>query len=86
MSPRETSVKRGSRSALNYDGGAGGRRVTEPTGFLRDYWTGRYHGFIKAPTATDPKLLGVTRRVGQQFGALPYKGPGRPDDRLLEAE
>jgi hypothetical protein len=79
ISPRETSVTRGSRSAIVYDGGVGGRRVMEPTGFLRDYWMGRYHGFIKAPETTDPKLLSVKRRKGKQFGAKPYDGPPRPD-------
>jgi len=82
MSPRETSVKRGSRNALPYDGGVNGRRVMEPTGFLRDYWMGRYHGFIEAPTATDANLLTVERRPGIQLGAKPYEGPGRPDDLL----
>ena len=86
MSPRETSVKRGSRNALPYDGGRNGRLVTEPTGFLRDYWMGRYHGFIEAPAVTDPELLSVNPRAGQQFGARPYEGPGRPDDRLLDAK
>lgn len=82
MSPRETSVKRGSQNALPYDGGAGGRRVVEPTGFLNDYWMGRYHGIIKAPETTDPKLLGVARRPRRSFGAPPYKGPDRPGDLL----
>jgi hypothetical protein len=79
MSPRETAVKRGSRNALNYDGGAGSRRVMEPTGFLRDYWMGRYHGFIKAPTTTEKDLISVEPRRGEQFGAAPYEGPPRPE-------
>ena len=78
MSPRETAVKRGSRNALHYDGGANGRVVVEPTGFLRDYWMGRYHGFIKAPTVSNPELISVKPRPGEQFGARPYDGPGRP--------
>ncbi len=78
MSPRETGVKRGSRNALPYDGGANGRIVVEPTGFLRDYWMGRYHGFIKAPTVSDPELISVKPRPGEQFGARPYNGPERP--------
>jgi hypothetical protein len=50
----------------------------EPVGFLRDYWMGRYHGFIKAPTATDEDLIDVKPR-GKHFGAEPYDGPGRPE-------
>ena len=79
ISPRESSVKRGSRRSLNYDGGAGGRRVMEPTGFLRDYWMGRYHGFIEAPKTSDPNLISVKPRTGKIFGAAPYDGLDRPD-------
>ncbi|MBC8183734.1 hypothetical protein H8E88_21790 [candidate division KSB1 bacterium] len=78
ISPRESSVKRGSRSAIVYDGGVGDRRVMEPTGFLRDYWMGRYHGFIKAPTTKNSNLISVEPR-GLQFGAEPYDGPARPE-------
>lgn len=78
ISPRESAVMRGSRRAINLDGGVGGRRVMEPVGFLRDYWMGRYHGFIEAPTTTDKSLLTVEPR-NQQFGAAPYEGPGRPE-------
>ena len=77
ISPRELSVTRGSRRAIGLDGGAGGRRVMEPVGFLRDYWMGRYHGFIEAPTVSDLSLLSVQPR-GKNFGAAPYDGPGRP--------
>jgi hypothetical protein len=58
----------------------------EPTGFLRDYWMGRYHGFIEAPTTDDPALLTVESRPGVQRGAAPYDGPGRPDDLLSVTE
>ncbi|MCG8306139.1 MAG: hypothetical protein MI975_02030 [Cytophagales bacterium] len=78
ISPRALSVLRGSRRAINLDGGVGGRRVMEPVGFLRDYWMGRYHGFIDAPTTADPDLLTVKPR-GRNFGAAPYDGPGRPE-------
>ncbi len=78
LSPRETSVSRGSRNGYGYDGGVGGRRVMEPSGFLRDYWMGRYHGFIQAPTTDDKDLLSVKPRKGQKFGAAPYKGEPRP--------
>lgn len=78
ISPRESSVMRGSRRAIQLDGGAGGRRVMEPTGFLRDYWMGRYYGFIEAPTISDSELLEV-KPTGKQYGAAPYGGPGRPE-------
>ena len=78
ISPRETSVKRGSRNALGYDGGVNGRRVMEPTGFLRDYWLGRYHGIIEAPSTSEKDLISVNRRDKEEFGAKPYDGPGRP--------
>jgi hypothetical protein len=84
MSPRETSVKRGSRNALRYDGNAGGRRVNEPTGFLRDYWMGRYHGFIQAPSVDDADLISVPSRPGEQLGAKPYDGPERPKIKLAK--
>ena len=78
LSPREISVKRGSRNATVLDGGVSGNRVMEPTGFLRDYWMARYHGFIEAPTTNDSELISVKKRTGQQFGAEPYNGPDRP--------
>jgi hypothetical protein len=79
ISPRETCVKRGSRSSLVYDGGANGRRVMEPTGFLRDYWMGRYHGIIEAPTVTETDLLTVTKsKKASDTGAKPYNGQERP--------
>jgi len=79
ISPRETCVKRASRSAIVLDGGSGGRVVMEPTGFLRDYWMGRYHGFIQAPETSDPKLTSVERNRNKSFGAAPYNGPSRPE-------
>ncbi len=77
ISPRESIVMRGSRPATVLDGG-NGVLVFEPTGFLRDYWMGRYYGFIEAPLTKEPSLLKVEPR-NMQFGAEPYKGPGRPD-------
>ena len=79
LSPRETEGGRGARSALQYDGGSGGRSVTEPVCWLQDYWMGRYHGFIEAPTTKDRDLLTVPRRPGQPFGDEPYNGPPRPE-------
>ena len=78
LSPRETCVKRGTRSAFDLDGGAGGRRVMEPTGFLRDYWLGRYHGMIEAPGTREESLIRVTPAGKAQPGAKPYDGPARP--------
>ena len=78
VSPRESVVKRGSRSMIQYDNPNGGWRVIEPTGYLCDYWMGRYHGLIEAPTVTDPELISVKSRKGVRPGAEPYKGPGRP--------
>jgi len=79
LSPREMSVMKGSRNAYSYDGGAGGRVVTEPADFLRDYWMGRYYGFILAPVTQDPELTAVKPRTGQKFGAAPYDGEPRPE-------
>jgi hypothetical protein len=79
ISPREMSVKRGSRNAQRYDGGVSGQRVMEPTGFLRDYWMARYHGFIKAPSTPKSELISVSPRSGKRFGAAPYKGSPRPE-------
>jgi hypothetical protein len=79
ISPREMSVTRSSRSAIALDGGRNGNRVMEPTGFLRDYWKGRYHGFIEAPETTDPALISVEKNRGKQFGAAPFAGPERPE-------
>ncbi|HSO88096.1 MAG TPA: hypothetical protein VLQ91_16210, partial [Draconibacterium sp.] len=79
LSPRETCVARGSGNATVLDGGANARRVMEPTSFLRDYWMGRYFGFISAPETKDPKLTKVEPRTGQKFGAEPYNGPARPE-------
>ena len=77
ISPRELAVSRGSRRAIVYDGGVNGRRIMEPTGFLRDYWLARYHGMIKAPSTTNKELLTV-EPTGKLFGAKPYDGPDRP--------
>jgi len=79
ISPRESFVTGGSRYAMNYDGGSMGSVVREPTGFLRDYWMGRYHGFIKAPTTKDSKSLRVSPNSDKKLGAEPYNGLKRPE-------
>ncbi|MBI4559423.1 MAG: hypothetical protein HY706_17690 [Candidatus Hydrogenedentes bacterium] len=78
MSPRETDAKSGSMSTLGYDGGGGGHSVTDPSGWLEAYWMGRYHGFIQAPTVTDPALTTVEPSSSQKMGAIPFDGPARP--------
>ncbi len=78
ISPREATVKRASRSAIKLDGGAAGNSVMEPTGFLRDYWMARYHGFILAPETADPGLLSVKKEENVNLGAEPYNGPEMP--------
>ncbi len=78
ISPRETMVMTGSRNATVLDGGAGGNVVKEPTGFLRDYWMGRYHGFILAPSANKSELISVPAGKTEQQGAKPYDGPPAP--------
>jgi hypothetical protein len=72
FSPRESS------GGTNMDGGAGGRAVSQPTEFIRDYWMARYYGFIQAPSVTDPELISVKPSVNKNLGAKPYNGPGRP--------
>jgi len=66
ISPRESDAKMGSRSALEYDGGEGGRGVTPPIGWLEDYWMGRYYGFISAP-ATHESILASSARRGSDL-------------------
>lgn len=72
FSPRESS------SPTVLDGGGNGNVVKEPTAFLRDFWMGRYYGFIQPPTTNNPELNSVNKRTGQRFGAEPYNGPPRP--------
>lgn len=76
--PRETEPSRLDHWVMKADGGAGGNDVVEPSGWLLAYWMGRYHGFIAAPTVTDPHLLNVEHTDNRELGAKPYEGPGRP--------
>ncbi len=72
FSPRESS------GPTTLDGGGNGNVVREPTHFLRDYWMGRYYGFIQAPETTDPDLISVKPSGNKNQGAKPYDGPDRP--------
>ncbi|HXT39417.1 MAG TPA: hypothetical protein VN887_05290 [Candidatus Angelobacter sp.] len=76
--PRETEPLRWDHWLMQADGGTGGRDVAEPSGWLLAYWMGRYHGFIEAPTVTDPKLLVVERGRTRALAVTPYSGPPRP--------
>lgn len=78
LSPRETAPDFGSRSALEYDGGSGGRVVVAPIGWLEDYWMGRYYGLIEAPKTQDPLLTQIESRTAKPKGAAAYDGPPRP--------
>lgn len=51
----------------------------EPTGFLRDYWKGRFHGLIEAPETDNPDLIRVKKEPLKQLGAAPFEGPERPE-------
>jgi hypothetical protein len=81
ISPRESSAEWESRSALDYDGGNGGRVVMPPIGWLEDYWMGRYYGFIKGPETKDREALEIAPRANPPKGAAPYNGPARPDTK-----
>ena len=78
FSPRETEPMRWDHWTMQADGGTGGRDVVEPSSWLLAYWMGRSHGFIEAPTTTEPLLLGVDRQRREEHGAKPYTGPERP--------
>ncbi|WP_114749120.1 hypothetical protein [Pleomorphovibrio marinus] len=75
ISPREKAVTRGSRRAIVLDGGSG-KKIMEPLGFIRDYWMGRYYGFIHSPESEKKLPKELEPDTG---GAKPYKGPKRPD-------
>ncbi len=79
LSPRETSMEKGNRLSSELDGYGNGRVMVEPTGFLRDYWMGRYYGFIAAPSVADPVLTGVDQPKPGTKGAKPFSGSARPE-------
>ena len=72
----------GSRSAIRYNGGGGGRAITPAVGWLEDYWMGRYYGFITAPGTDEADLLTVDLDPEDFPGARPYPGPPRPEGIL----
>ena len=78
MTPREIKVTRNSRYVMVLDGGNNGNLVQEPNSFILDYWFGRYHNLIEAPTTNDPELISVKSSEGKNLGAKPYDGPKRP--------
>jgi hypothetical protein len=78
ISPRESEAKWGTRLSLEYDGGEDSRGVTPPTGWIEDYWMGRYYGFIEAPKSTAAAGEPLEKLVGPHSKALLYDGPPRP--------
>ena len=85
LSPRETTAMWGSRSAIEMNGGSGGRGVTPAIGWLEDYWMGRYYGMITEPDTEEPSLTTVSGPSGET-GAAPYTGPARPEGILALVE
>jgi hypothetical protein len=86
ISPRESTAKWGSRSAIEYNGGSGGRGVTPAVGWLEDYWMGRYYGFITAPETDESALTTAAPGEVPSGGAAPYSGPPRPAGILDRVE
>jgi hypothetical protein len=78
ISPRESEAQWGTRDSMQYDGGEGGKGVTPPTGWLEDFWMGRYYGFIEAPNTNDSALLTGGAHPQSLRRAVPYEGPPRP--------
>lgn len=79
FSPREIYIGLDGRHPQRMDYNRGGNRAEPPVEFLRDYWMGRYYGFIKAPETKDPTLLNAQRDYMGIPGAEPYQGPERPE-------
>lgn len=75
---RETEPCRWDHWLMQMDGGENGNDVAEPGAWLLAYWMGRYHGYIAAPTVTDPSLLTADHTYDRELGAKPYIGPNRP--------
>lgn len=81
VSPRNQASMWGSRSAIAYDGGGGGRVITPAVGWLEDYWMGRYYGQIAAP-ADEDLASSLSDDYEPPAGAAPYQGPPRPEGLL----
>jgi len=77
--PRETEPLRWDRWLMQADGGTAGNDVVEPGAWLLAYWMGRYHGYLGAPTVSDPELLSVEHSLNRELGAKAYDGPARPE-------
>ncbi len=77
MSPREMKVTRNSRYVMVLDGSNNANVIMEPNSFILDYWLGRYHKLIEAPTTNDPELISV-KSGNNKSGTKPYDGPKRP--------
>jgi hypothetical protein len=78
ISPREAEATWSTSSAIDYDGGEGGRGVTPPNRWLMDYWMGRYYGFIEAPKTANSQATTIQSRTSSRRVAAPYAGPPRP--------
>ena len=75
--PRESGPSWDTSSAIDYDGGEGGRGVMPPSRWLMDYWMGRYYGFIEAPTTGRYAGHDAFSR-GPSPGVSPRPTPARP--------
>ena len=78
FSPREHQPMRWDAWTMQEDGGAGGRDVAEPGGWLVAYWMGRHHGFISAPVGAPDSAVRLAPGEVPSGGARPYTGPPRP--------
>src|SRR5690625_713548 len=79
FSPREIYVNQSGRRTLRINQYTNGEKAEPPMDFLRNYWMGRYYGFIEAPETEDPALLEAQRNYLGIPGAKPYDGPQRPE-------
>lgn len=81
ISPRERGGYRWSENPMKLKGGAGGRAVLDPAGWLDAYWMGRYHGYIAAPAPDVAEVVAwvTAPDIEGQPGAVPYDGPPMPN-------
>lgn len=79
ISARESQPIRWDSWTMQLDGGAGGRDVVEPGGWLLAYWMGRYYGFIAPPDkASDGEWDETKNGPALPKLARAYEGPERP--------